>query len=367
VNPRRALVVGGTGPTGPYVVQGLLARGYAVSMLHRGEHEIPEIPLEVEHIHADPWSGEALEAALAGRRFEVSIATYGRLREVARVLRGKSERFVGVGGVPLYRGWMRPEDWTPAGLPVPTGEDAPKVESEAELRKGFAILRTEQAVFEAHPRATMFRYPQVYGPRQLVPREWCILRRILDGRRVILLPEGGLTLHTFGYAENLAHALLLAVDRPEAAAGRAYNCGDETVWTLRQVVEHVAALMRHEWEIVSLPAEVALPAQPMLAHEEAQHRVMDLSRVRSELGYRDLVPPAEGLRRTVLWLLENRPEQGGLTERILGDTFDYAAEDRLAEIARDALARMRAVEYAARPGPGLSYVARAERAKRRGE
>ena len=26
----RALVVGGTGPTGPYVVQGLLARGYAV-------------------------------------------------------------------------------------------------------------------------------------------------------------------------------------------------------------------------------------------------------------------------------------------------------------------------------------------------
>ncbi len=34
-----ALVVGGTGPTGPYIVEGLLQRGYQVAILHRGEHE----------------------------------------------------------------------------------------------------------------------------------------------------------------------------------------------------------------------------------------------------------------------------------------------------------------------------------------
>ena len=50
----RALVVGGTGPTGPFLVCGLLHRGYHVTMLHRGTHEIPEIPPEVEHLHADP-------------------------------------------------------------------------------------------------------------------------------------------------------------------------------------------------------------------------------------------------------------------------------------------------------------------------
>jgi nucleoside-diphosphate-sugar epimerase len=365
MSAERALVVGGTGPTGPHIVQGLCARGFRVAMLHRGDHELAETPPEVEHLHADPYSGEALAQALSGRRFELTIATYGRLREIARVLAGRSERFIGVGGVPLYRGWMRPEDCAPAGLPVPTAEDAPKVESCAELRKGFMILRTEQDVLEHHPRATLFRYPHVYGPRQLVPREWCIVRRILDRRPHILLPEGGLTLHTYGYAENLAHAVLLAVDRPDAAAGRAFNCGDEQVWTLRQVVEHVARLLGHEWEILSLPAEAALPAQPLLAHESATHRVMDLALLKSALGYRDLVAPAEGLRRTALWLLANRPEPGGLTERILGDTFDYAAEDRLAAIARDALARMREVEYAARPGPGLSYVSAADRAGRR--
>jgi nucleoside-diphosphate-sugar epimerase len=360
----RALVVGGTGPTGPYVVQGLIARGYAVAMLHSGRHEVPEIPPEVEHLHADAYSAEAVEQALAGRRFEVAIVTYGRLREIARVLRGRADVFVGVGGVPLYRGWMRPEDFTPPGLPVPTAEDAPKVESEAELRKGFMILRTEKAVFEHHPRAAMFRYPHVYGPRQLVPREWSIVRRILDGRRFVLLAEGGLSLHTFGYAENLAHALLLAVDRPDAAAGQSYNCGDEQTLTLAQRVETIAKIMGREIEIVSVPADVALPAWPMLTHEASDHRLMDLAKIQRELGYRDVVPVPEALRRTVDWLVANPPDPGGFTEQLLGDPFDYEAEDRLVAAAREGHEKMRAVGYAKRPTAGASYVAAESRAAR---
>ncbi|MGH0032458.1 MAG: NAD-dependent epimerase/dehydratase family protein [Myxococcota bacterium] len=352
----KALVVGGTGPTGPYLVQGLLDRGYDVAILHRGEHEVPEIPPQVEHLHTDPWSGEALQSCLGERRFDVCLATYGRLRAIAEVMAGRVGRFLGVGGVPLYRGWMRPEDWQPAGLPVPTGEDAPKVADATELRKGFQILRTEQAVFAHHPDATIFRYPHVYGPRQLVPREWCVVRRVLDGRRHVVLGDGGLTLHTFGYAENLAHAVLLAVDRPEAAAGRSYNCGDEQVWSLRQVVETLARILDHELEIVSVPGPFAFPGQPMLAHEATTHRVMDLAKIRGELGYRDVVPTEEGLRRTTAWLLENRPEPGGLTEKILGDTFDYAAEDQIVAAQRDYEARLREIRWTERPGPGLSYV-----------
>ena len=79
----RALVVGGTGPTGPFLVQGLLQRGYQVTILHRGTHEVPEIPPEVEHIHTDPHFRDSLDQALAGRAFDLAIATYGRLRLVA--------------------------------------------------------------------------------------------------------------------------------------------------------------------------------------------------------------------------------------------------------------------------------------------
>ena len=47
----QALVIGGTGPTGPFIVNGLRERGYAVTILHTGKHEVPEIPQDVEHLH----------------------------------------------------------------------------------------------------------------------------------------------------------------------------------------------------------------------------------------------------------------------------------------------------------------------------
>ena len=61
----KALIIGGTGPTGPYIVEGLLQRGYQVTILHRGTHEV-DMPPEVEHIHGDPHFVETLEEALAG-------------------------------------------------------------------------------------------------------------------------------------------------------------------------------------------------------------------------------------------------------------------------------------------------------------
>ena len=56
----KALVIGGSGPTGPYVVEGLLKKGYEVAVLHRGFHEI-EFSQKTEHIHVDPFAPDALQ------------------------------------------------------------------------------------------------------------------------------------------------------------------------------------------------------------------------------------------------------------------------------------------------------------------
>lgn len=350
-----ALVIGGTGPTGHFIVNGLLRRGYRVAMLHSGRHEVAEIPPEVEHVHTDPFREEALREALRARSFDVCVATYGRLRVTARVLQGRCVRFISVGGGPAYRGYMNAETWHPAGLPVPTPEDAPLVATEAEDAKGLRIARTEEIVFGLHPNATHFRYPYVYGPYQLVPREWCIVRRILDQRPFIVLPDDGLTLCHYGYAENLAHAVLLAVDRPEASAGRIYNCGDEEVLTLRQVVELVAGALARPLEIVSLPHALALPARPLLMQPWPTHRVFDLARLKTELGYRDAVPAREAIARTARWLAEHPLAPGGMEEKILQDPFDYAAEDALVAAWRKALASVSVPEFARAPGYTASY------------
>ena len=89
----RALVIGGTGPTGHFIVNGLRARGFEVAMLHSGRHEVAEIPDDVEHVHTDPFREDALRDALGSRSFDVCVATYGRLRVTSRVMAGRCGRF----------------------------------------------------------------------------------------------------------------------------------------------------------------------------------------------------------------------------------------------------------------------------------
>ena len=348
---KTALVVGGTGPSGPFLVTGLQERGYAVTIFHRGTHEIPEIPADVEHIHGDPHFRETLDAAIAGRTFDVVIATYGRIRVIAEALIGKTGQFIAIGGVPAYRGYFDPAVNFPRGPPIPVPETAPTVQTEQEHRFSYLIASTEQAVLAAQPRGVVYRYPYVYGPYQLLPREWCVIRRVLDKRPFLILSEGGLGLMTHGYAGNLAHAVLLAVDKPEVAAGQIYNCGDDIQFSVRQIVDIIADELNHKFEILSLPAQVAYPARGISLEVTPHHKLMDLHKIRQQLGYSDPLSPDTALRRTVRWYVEHQPERGGDIEQRLQDAFDYETEDHLAAIYRDAMARARVFHRETVPTP----------------
>lgn len=363
----RALVIGGTGPTGHFLVNGLRGRGFEVAIFHSGRHERAEIPGEVEHIHADPFDPAAFPAALGARTFDVCVATYGRLRRIAEAMVGRCGRFLSVGGVPAYRGYMNAGLFSPPGLPVPTPEDAPLVAREGEDEKGFRIVRTEEAVFTHHPAATHFRYPTVYGPYQPLPVEWCLVRRALEGRKHLVLPDGGLTLSHRVYAENAARALLLAVDRPEEASGEIFHCGDEEVLSLRQIAEIVAGALGHRFEIVSMPWELAVPARPLLAQPSPTHRVLDLAKLRQRLGYRDALPAREATARTARWLAANPPAPGGIEETVLEDPFDYAAEDALVAAWQRALAALPEVRFEREPGYTMSYSGPGGRARSRAD
>jgi nucleoside-diphosphate-sugar epimerase len=351
----KVLVIGGTGPTGVPIVRRLVDAGHAVTILHRGTHERPETPREVEHLHADPFDEASLRAALEGRTWDAVAAMYGRLRRVAEVTAGRCGHFVSVGGVPAYRGWTDAWQHDPPGLPVPIAEEAPLVSDPAIDDKGFRIVRTEQAVFAAHPRAAHFRYPYLYGPYQPAPREWSIVRRIRDGRRRIVIADEGLTLHHHCFTENAAAAVVRAIEQPGRAAGTIFNVADAEALTIRQVVELCARELGVALELVSMPYELAIPARPLLGQPLPTHRVLDLSRLHGQLGHRDVVPAREAVRRTARWLVEHPPASGGIEEQVLTDPFDYAAEDALIDSWLAARAAVKVPEFAVPPGFGLAY------------
>jgi nucleoside-diphosphate-sugar epimerase len=351
----KALVIGGTGPSGHFIVNGLIRRGYRVAMLHTGRHELDEIPMAVEHIHTDPFSDTALREALGDRTFDLTVAAYGRLRRIAEIMVGRTERFISIGGVPAYRGYMNPGVFKPIGMAVPTAESAPIVPVEEEDAKGWRVAQTEQAVFAHQPRASHFRYPFLYGPYQIAPREWSVVRRILDGRRSIIVPEDGLTLNHACYVANAAQAVLLAVDHPAESAGQIYNCGDYQMLTLRQTIELIAAELDAELEIVSMPWRFATPARPLITQPWTTHRVLDLTKIRTELGYTDVVAPADGIGLTARWLRDHPLERGGTDEKILQDPFDYRAEDELITAWKGLCEQMPEVRFAREPGFTATY------------
>ena len=349
----RTLVIGGTGPTGPAIVAGLERRDHEVTVCHSGAHEVDEV-LHLPHIHCDVRDESSLRSAIGDRDWDVAVVTYGRLRTIAGVLRGHIGQFVSVGGGPAYRGYFDPWRFDPPGMPLPTREDGP-TSTEDDDGKSYRIARTDQYMLAAHPTGTHFRYPYVYGPRQLAPREWSIVRRIIDARPHIVIADGGQSAHSFGYVENLAHTILLAVDQPEAAAGRIFNCGDDETLTVRQVVEICAAALGHVWEIVSMPAELAVPARPLMMQPSTHHRVFDTSAIRHVLGYRDVVPAREAVARTARWLADNPHPPGNQVERILEDPFDYDNEDRLIAWWKSATSAPPDLQWETPPGYGLSY------------
>ena len=355
-----ALVVGGTGPTGPLVVNGLIERGFDVTILHTGRHETELIDPEVRHIHTDPFDGEATGEALGGEDFDVAVVMYGRLRVLAQLLAERCDHFVSIGGVGVYRGFGSPDDLFPLGMPVPLPHGAPLVGDGEEFRKLRMIRVTEEAVFEHHPQAIHLRYPQLYGPRQPLPREWPLVRRALDRRPYLVVADGGLTVKSQGWIGNAAHATLLACDAPAAALGGIYNVADSSALSIAQIAEVVADELDHSWELVSLPYDLAVPARPLVGSWSTTHRVLDIGPTMRDLGYRDVLEPVDAWRAAARWLADHPLERDGALEQRLGDPFDYETEDQFVAVWKDARRGFEEaiadIEWLSEPNYGSAYV-----------
>lgn len=352
-----ALVIGGTGPTGPRVVEGLHARGYAVTILHSGQHEVEFAVPGVEHLHEDPHFAESLVRGLGSRTFDLVVAQYGRLRVIAEVLVGKAGRVVAVGGATGLYAAEADERWGRLGRPqlFPDTVDLfRRDEGAGGMDKlNYRMVQAMERLFELHEGATYVGYPLNYGPRNPGPYDWAIIRRALDRRPFVVIADGGLKIDARVFTENAADALLRVVDHPDIAAGKRYSVTDERSYSMRQRIEFILRHLGHEAELVDLPYELAWPCHAYWRHVRG-HRMAQSTLVRAELGYEDTVASDVALERTVEWLVAHPPAPGGEPDRQVGDPFDYEREDELVRRWRRTLDALGEVEHQLAP-PGHQY------------
>jgi nucleoside-diphosphate-sugar epimerase len=302
-----------------------------VTVLHGGLHEAA-FAGPVEHLHGDVHFRETLAETLGARTFDTVIAMYGRLRETSQVMIGRTGRLIAVGTAAALAAPRDPR-WGPMGRPVivPDGGRIPPDPDSTGLlaRIQAAADHLMEMSAAGHYDATLLGYSILYGPRQVAPEEWCVVRRVLDGRRRMVIADGGLKIQQRTYVEHAAEAVLLVVDQPARTAGRFFAVGERPLYTIRQRIEQICRAMGVEMELVDLPWELARPAH-YLWGRSPDHSIQDDEPIR-ELGYHETIPVEAAIQQTVRWLVDHRAEHAAEWDLQVDDTFDYAGEDALME------------------------------------
>ncbi len=333
---KTALIVGGAGATGKYLVDGLVRRGFEVTVLHRGVHE-PDCLAPYRHLHADPHFAEPVRQAIGAENFDVVVLTYGRIEQLAKVFAHRCNQLMSVGGIPVYRGFVDPESAQPGGVPLLAKEDQDVVDP-AHIRDDKArsfvqkMLAAERAVLDQHGcgayRASIFRYPRIYGPQSIVSQEWSMVKRVLDRRPFVLLPNAGLSVTSRCAAANAAHCVLLALDHA-GAAGQVFNCGDDDQFSLLQWTQIIMEALGARLDIVGLPPQLnrVAPQFGLYAGSMFGHALMSTDKARRLLGYQDVVKATDAIAESARWWFSNGAQH--VDSVIARDAFDYEQENKV--------------------------------------
>jgi nucleoside-diphosphate-sugar epimerase len=339
----KVIAIGATGFIGRHVVTKLAEAGHEVAVLHRGKTHLParqgvtEILGDrstIRELHQEfrDWSPEVV--------VDMILSSARQARTTLEAFSGIVHRILAISSGDVYRAMAVVHRLDTGPLePVPLTEDSPlrkqtqtySPDTLAAARIAFPWIdeeydkvQVEQAISsDRQLPATILRLPMVYGPGDPLHRFCSVVKRIRDGRSVILLEQSlAHCVPCRRYVENVAHAIALAATS-EAAAGRVYNVAEPDSYTEAEWTAKIGAAAGWHGRVIAVPRHLA-PQHLILPHNYEQHLFMDSTRIRAELRYAECVPVDVALRRTIEWEQANPPQQ------IDAARYDYPAEDEAA-------------------------------------
>ena len=305
----RILILGGTTLTGPHAVRRLISLGHEVTIFHRGEHEA-ELPAGVRHLHGD---FRRLRRQTFGPAPDVVVHMWAMTamdgESFLDTFRGTAGRAVVISSGDVYRAYgrlMGLESGPPD--PIPLTEDAPLRESRYPYRKmaptpdhwmtQYDKVLVEQALIDQRDLPIcVLRFPAVVGPnddRRF--RRW--LQPMLRSEVELRVQDGWAKWRwTHGFAEDVAEAVALAATN-SASAGHIYNVGEAHAPTMAERLAEFARIAGWEGRILEVPA-CELGEADRMPYDFAHHIAYDTTRIRTELGYREVIPHEFALAQTL--------------------------------------------------------------------
>lgn len=304
----RVLVVGGTGLISTAIVERLIEVGHVPILFNRGQTP-RRFRGVVTSLRGDRTDFSAFAAAMADLTVDavVDMITFDARTAVhnVEVFRGRVSHYLFCSTVCVYGG--------PLGT-IPADECEPHRPVSA---YGSNKSAAERVFLAAHRDdgfpVTIFRPSHCYGPGQplldifgynaaLVPR--------LRTNRPIVVPGDGYGLWQPGYIGDMAKGFVGALNHQETI-GEAYNIVGDEIMDWRTFHRIMAEAIGCEANLAPLTTEQIVAGTPddedtsMLREIFRYHAAYSNAKLKAHVPeYSDLLPFAEGVRRTVAWLDE---------------------------------------------------------------
>ena len=299
-----ALVIGGAGFLGTGIVRELVAAGWHVTALGRGNKRmlVDGVPL----LRADRAHPGALGAALEDKRFDlvVDCAAYKEAdaEEAVATFAGKTAHYVFISTDFVYSPGIEG--------PFPIKESAPK---EERLAYGTGKLACEAVLRRAYERqgfpATALRPPHIMGAGKelgggtVQGRDTQLLRRLRAGEAegITLLDAGQLLIQPVWNRE--VGTCIAHIAGNARSFGEVFNCTGPDCVTTRRYYQLIADRLGVPLKTTSMDTGEYLQKWPDKA-PFARHRIYDLSHLAETTGYRPRWRLEDAIGETVAWMDE---------------------------------------------------------------
>jgi nucleoside-diphosphate-sugar epimerase len=317
------LFIGGTGLISAECAALAAANGFDVFALTRGKRPLPP---GVAGILGDASDPDTLRAAIGNRNFDCVtdfIAyTPADVQRNIDLFTGRCGQFLHISTCACYQKpppeWRVTED-TPLGNPfwgyAQLKIDAERVAMEAFANKNFPV--------------TLVRPSHTYGdsrvpaPFHNSAHSWTHLRRLLDGRPIIVHGDGT-TLWQVTHAADFAKGFVGLLGNPKTL-GQAFHITSDEVLTWNRIVETTAEALGVKANIVHIPSDViarfdAVRAEGLLG-DKMYSAVFDNTKIKTFVPtFKVDIPFAAGVRRAIGWFKADKSRQ------TLDEKFDALAD-----------------------------------------
>jgi nucleoside-diphosphate-sugar epimerase len=272
----RVLVTGGSGFLGSRVVPLLVERGHRVTALARGEAPASRVrELGALPIWGDLDDLPSLDQAFADSEAEalVNLASLG-FGHAPGIVSATEE----------------------AGIRRAVFVSTTAVVTTLDAPSKAVRLGAERAIETSGLSWTILRPTMIYG----LPgdRNMDRLLRLLRWTPVVPLPGGGSRLQQPVHVDDLARAVVAALETP-TSSGRFYDVAGPEPLTLREIVQQAAAAIGRRPRLLAIPLQPAVAAarlygrltpRPRLKPEQlkrlSENKSFAIDQARADLGYR---------------------------------------------------------------------------------